>query len=97
MAEHLNRLTKEDALEWDKAFNQFCKTGVWIMAEEFKINDLVEVTMWKGDQRRDWIIIGFASNGNEAIVRNIFNRARSIVMLSDLKHQKKEIQNGQIQ
>lgn len=57
---------------------------------KFKIHDLVEMTKWKGDQRRDWIIVDFASNGGEAIIRNIFTKARSIVMLSDLSHQKKE-------
>ena len=60
------------------------------MPNEFKINDLVEITKWPQNQRRDWIIVDFASNGAEAIVRNIFSKARSIVMLSDLKYQKKE-------
>ena len=60
------------------------------MSNEFKINDLVEITKWPRNQRRDWVIVDFASNGTEAIVRNIFSKTRSIVMLSSLKHQKKE-------
>lgn len=60
------------------------------MAEKFKINNLVEVPKWKGDQGRDWIIVDFASSGGEAIIRHLFTKARSIVMLSDLRHQKKE-------
>ena len=39
MAEHSNRLTNEDALKWDKAFQQFCKTGVWNMTKE-KITEM---------------------------------------------------------
>lgn len=34
MAEHLNRLDNKDALEFDKAFKQFCKTGAWNMNKE---------------------------------------------------------------
>lgn len=34
LAEHLNRLDKNDALEFDKAFKQFCKTGVWTMTDK---------------------------------------------------------------
>lgn len=30
----MNRLTKEDTLEWDKAFENFYKTGVWKMADK---------------------------------------------------------------
>ena len=58
--------------------------------KKFKINDLVEITQWPEDQKRDWIIIGFASNGSEAIIRNIFDKTQSIVLLSNLRHQKKE-------
>lgn len=29
MGQHLNRLDKKDALKWDTAYGQFCKTGVW--------------------------------------------------------------------
>jgi len=33
MANYLNRLNKTDAELWDKAFKQFCKTGVWNMEQ----------------------------------------------------------------
>ena len=60
------------------------------MAEQFKINDLVEVVNLKGDQGRDWIIVDIVNDGNKAIIRNLFSKARSIVLLSNLRHQKKE-------
>jgi len=78
---------------WGKAFKQFCKTGEFNMTEKtekFKINDLVEVPIWKGDQSRNWIIIDFASNGSEAVISNIFSKARSIILLSKLKLQQAE-------
>ena len=61
------------------------------MNRKFKINDLVEVTKWKGDRGKDWIIIDLTNNGYTAIISNIFSKARTIVLLSDLKHQKKEV------
>ena len=39
MGKHLNRLTNEDALKWNKAFKQFCKTEVWNMTKE-KITEM---------------------------------------------------------
>jgi len=60
------------------------------MAEKFKVNDLVEVPMWKGSIGRDWIIIGMASDGGEAILRHIGKGEQTIVEISKLRHQKKE-------
>lgn len=34
MGDHLNRLNDKDAKEFDKAFEIFCKTGVWTMGQE---------------------------------------------------------------
>lgn len=54
------------------------------------MNDLVEVTMWKGSIRRDWIIIDIVSNGGEAILHHIGKPAQTTIELSKLKHQEKE-------
>ena len=60
---------------------------------KFKINDLVEVTIWEKDEDRlNWIITGFASNGAEAVLRHIFTRNQTIIMLTDLRHQRKAVQ-----
>lgn len=61
----------------------------------FKVNDLVEVTMWESDYfRKNWIIIGLASDGGEAIVRHLTGKKeQTIVELSKLKHQKREVKN----
>ena len=61
-----------------------------MMARKFKINDLVEVAKWEKSQRRNWIITGFASDGAEAVLRHIFTRTQTIIMLSDLKLQTKK-------
>ena len=29
MSQHLNRLNKEESLEWDEAYKRFCETGEW--------------------------------------------------------------------
>lgn len=58
--------------------------------EEFKINDLVEITVWPDEIKRDWIITGFASNGSEAILQNIFTKKQTCIFIPKLKHQKKE-------
>lgn len=60
------------------------------MANKFKINDLVEVMNWDDNIRKDWIIIGFASSGSEALIFHLFRKERSFVMLSNLKLQKKD-------
>lgn len=61
-----------------------------IMAEELKLNDLVEIIYWPKLTKRNWIIVGFASNKTEAILRNIFTKEQAIQFLSKLKLQKKE-------
>lgn len=60
----------------------------------FKINDLVKIMKYSSPYRRNWIIVGFASNNSEAILRNIYTRTQSINFLTDLKHQKPEKSNG---
>lgn len=39
MGQHLNRLTKTDAIEFDKAFVTFCKTRVWVMGQAKRIEE----------------------------------------------------------
>jgi len=64
--------------------------GNFIMAEKFKEHDLVEVPMFNKDIRRDWIIVDFASNKQEAIIRSLFRNEQTVIEVSKLKLQKKE-------
>jgi len=66
-------------------------TNNFEMNDSFKMNDLVEVSEWGDNIRRDWIIVGFASNGHEAIIRHATRNERSIIPVSRLKHQKKHV------
>lgn len=34
MSEHLNRLSKEQSVNWDVAWKRFCETGVWEEPDE---------------------------------------------------------------
>lgn len=53
--------------------------------------------MWKKDaDRRDWIITGFASNGAEAVLHQIFTGTQAIIMLTNLKHQKRLIKRKKV-
>jgi len=54
---------------------------------KFKVNDLVEVVEWNDDIKRDWIIVDFASNGGEAIIRHIIRDEQTVIELSKLKLQ----------
>lgn len=64
---------------------------------DFKLDDLVEVTGWKGTQKKNWIIADFASNNSEAVLIQYFSGNQAIVKLSELKHQEEleEIQTDQ--
>lgn len=59
--------------------------------EEFKIHDLVEVPKWTGPVGKNWVIVGFASEGAEACLRRCTDSdMQTFVPLSDLKHQKED-------
>jgi len=68
------------------------------MADKFKINDLVEITNLNlmnnidsdTDINKDWIIVGIASNNNEAIIVHLFSKLQTVIKIENLKHQKKE-------
>ena len=69
-----------------------------MMAAKFKVNDLVEIINLnlmnnvdsKIDINKNWIIVGIASNGGEAIILHLFQKLQTTIKVEDLKHQKKE-------
>lgn len=62
--------------------------------KKFKVEDRVDVWKWAGSQGKNWIIVGFSSQGNEAHIIQIGTGVQTFVLLSDLVHQEKKVSNG---
>jgi hypothetical protein len=69
-------------------YNIFCLEVITLkMSKEFKVNDVVEIDGWKGQDKCNWIIQRFSSDNFEATLAQAFTNNTTILPVSRLKHQ----------